>query len=424
MIHSLKIKNFLSFKNETVFSFEATKDKNLEQYHIVEIAPNVRLNKLGIVYGANASGKSNLVKAFSFMKKFWLRKPKDKDAGTKLIPFLLDNTSKNKPAEFVLTFYIDDKKFIYTLNLDQKSVIHESLLYYPGTQPAEIFTRELNNGVSEIDFNSKFKLSSNAKEEIKLKCLPNVSIFAAYNQVNIGLPLIEKVNAWMKTQYTDPIIPDTKLTWFAKRLILSDSSKKDYILNFLNEADYNIEDLNLDEIEVDQDTMNDLIEKNVISNQIKTDLEKGGKLIYDKTNFIHKVVDEKGKINLFELPEHLQSKGTIRSIGLAGALIHIIEKNAFTAIDEIESSMHPKLIEFLIETFLKQSDRAQLLLCTHYDGLLNQSDLLRNDNIWFTSKNKDGSTELYSLSDFKGVNRISSLQKAYKYGKFGAVPNI
>lgn len=82
------------------------------------------------------------------------------------------------------------------------------------------------------------------------------------------------------------------------------------------------------------------------------------------------------------------------------------------------------MIEHIIERFLKESEQAQLLLTTHYDGLLGEEDLLRKDNVWFTEKNPDGSSELYPLTDFKGLNRISSLPKAYKFGKFGAVPNL
>lgn len=74
--------------------------------------------------------------------------------------------------------------------------------------------------------------------------------------------------------------------------------------------------------------------------------------------------------------------------------------------------------------FLKESEYAQILVTTHYDGLLAEEDLLRKDNIWFTEKNNDGATVLYPLTDFKGLNRITSLQKAYKFGKFGAIPNI
>jgi hypothetical protein len=140
--------------------------------------------------------------------------------------------------------------------------------------------------------------------------------------------------------------------------------------------------------------------------------------------FTHKVFDKNGVESEHELPESLQSKGTLRTMGISGIVKRAVDKNAFIAIDEIESSLHPRLVEFILESFLKQSEQSQLVLTTHYDGFLEEEDLLRNDNIWFTSKQKDGSTELYSLTDFKGLNRISSLQKAYKYGKFGAIPNI
>ena len=119
-----------------------------------------------------------------------------------------------------------------------------------------------------------------------------------------------------------------------------------------------------------------------------------------------------------------ESDGTIRTFGLAAQVQKALENNAFLAVDEIESSLHPKLIEYIIERFLKESEQAQLLLTTHYDGLLEEDDLLRKDTIWFTEKNTDGSSALYPLTDFKGLNRISSLRKAYKFGKFGAVPNL
>jgi AAA15 family ATPase/GTPase len=94
------------------------------------------------------------------------------------------------------------------------------------------------------------------------------------------------------------------------------------------------------------------------------------------------------------------------------------------AIDEVEASLHPRLVEFTIEDFLHHKSQSQLLLTTHYNGLLAEDDLLRKDSIWFTNKKENGATELYSLVEFKGLSRISSLQKAYKYGKFGAIPNI
>jgi hypothetical protein len=404
MIHSLKVKNYMSFKDEMTLSFEATKDKSLEGYHVVEVSEGIRLNKLAIIYGANASGKSNLVGAFYFLINFWFRKSDSKNDGTHVIPFLLDTNSRNETSEFELVFYVGQIKHIYTLKLNHRNVIYESLHYYPSTQPAEIFIRILNqNNVSEIKFGSKINMSSKAIEELELKCLSNISVFVAYSQVNLSIALLDEVTGWIKNQIMMPIVPSTDLTTFAKGRLLADLNNKNDVLEFMRHADFNVEDINIDKNEINTEQA-----KNRIPELI----------------FTHKLIDREGKTYSHNLSEKLQSNGTIRSLGLAHVLQYINEIEIFTAIDEIESSLHPKLIEFFIETFLKQSGKSQLLLTTHYDGLLEQDDLLRKDNIWFTNKRQDGSTELYSLSDFNGLNRISSLQKAYKFGKFGAIPNI
>ena len=146
--------------------------------------------------------------------------------------------------------------------------------------------------------------------------------------------------------------------------------------------------------------------------------------VVNYTMYQHKVSSGLGGNDYYEFPELYESDGTIRTFGLASQIQNSIGSNAFLAVDEIESSLHPKLIEYMIERFLKESKQAQLLLTTHYDGLLGEEDLLRKDNIWFAEKNTDGASVLYPLTDFKGLNRISSLQKAYKFGKFGAVPNL
>lgn len=428
MILELKIKNFLSFKDEVTFSFEATKDDSFEDYQVVEVAPNTRILRLAIVYGANASGKSNLLNIFEFLRNFWLEVPENKDESTGAIPFLLDEKTPQEPSEVSLTFYINGIKHIYSLVLDQKKVISEKLFIYPGTQPALIFERKLKDNISEITFNPKrVKISQSAKDEIAVKCLLNMSVFAAYNSVNIAVPEIDNVIQWMKTQYLPPIGPHTRLVDFAEKVIMKKASVKKHILDFLCRADYNITNINTEEIE--KNLPDDML--SVLLNQIgnlpedeKERLRKEKTIKFTKTDFEHRVINEEGESKLYKMPKGLQSAGTIRTFGLASAISQLVDNNAFLAIDEIESSLHPRLVEFIIEDFFKQKGESQLLLTTHYDGLLEEDDLLRKDSIWFTDKKENGATELYSLVDFKGLNRISSLQKAYKYGKFGATPNI
>jgi AAA15 family ATPase/GTPase len=429
MILELKIKNFLSFKDEVTFSFEATKDKTFEDYQVVEVAPNTRILRLAIVYGANASGKSNLIEAFEFLRYFWVNTPENKDRSTGVTPFLLDKETLQKPSEFSLIFYVEGVKYMYSIELDKKKVISEQLFVYPGTQPALIFDRKWNDGVSEITFNPKrVKISQIAKDEITIKCLANMSMLAAYNQVNIVIPEIENVIKWIKSQYNLPSIEsNTELVDYTEHAISKSKSTKDFILNFLRKADYNITNIDTEIInenvpeEVVQAILNDVMG---IPDDEKERLKREKTVKLTKTEFEHVVVTEEGNEEFYKLQKKYQSDGTLRTFGLAGVICKTIEANAFLAIDEIESSLHPRLVEFIIENFLKQKGKSQLLLTTHYDGLLEEDDLLRKDSIWFANKKRDGSTELYSLADFKGVNRISSLQKAYKYGKFGAIPNI
>ncbi|MGM0498526.1 MAG: AAA family ATPase [Bacteroidota bacterium] len=424
MIQSLSIKNFLSFKDEVTISFEATKDDHLEDYHVVEVAPGVKLLKFLVVYGYNASGKSNLIQAFNFLREFLLEVKEQKTHFVQVIPFALDNETMNKPTEFTLTFYVGHIRHVYSVRMNSREVIYEELDFYPGSQPANIFERVTQNGISKIAFGSKLKVSKLVKEEITLKCLPNMSVFAAYNQVNTEIPKLSGVFNWILNQYFEPIEPNSNLKDFAKNLIYDDHTSKNQILNYLKRADFNVSDIVTKEMNNEEweKILSEMKARGVSDEDIRQYKQRMNQNMR-RTEFTHSVI-KNGKETTFTLSLPLQSEGTIRIFGLSGAVYEAIRHNAFLAIDEVESKLHPHLIEFLIEEFLKEPGKAQMLVATHYDNLFDQEDLLRKDNFWFTEKGKDGATKVYPLSAFKGLNRISSLQKAYKFGKFGAVPDI
>ena len=402
MIAEIKFKNMFSFRDETVLSFEADKSKDLESYHVVELAPDVKLLKLAVIYGANASGKSNIIKVCDFIRSFITCPPLNKAELIKIVPFLLNRTSKEQASEFSVSFYAmnGDKaiRYVYSVLLETTHIVRETLIYYLSQQPATVFERSMENNVSSIKFGQKVKISTAAKEEITLKCLPNMSVFAAYMQVNTNIAEMETALQYLTKQMMPAIVPTSSLSRYAEEAIKKETAKE-YILRYLQEADFNI--------------------SNISSKEQET--KKG---VVNYTMYQHKVSSGLGGNDYYEFPELYESDGTIRTFGLASQIQNSIGSNAFLAVDEIESSLHPKLIEYMIERFLKESKQAQLLLTTHYDGLLGEEDLLRKDNIWFAEKNTDGASVLYPLTDFKGLNRISSLQKAYKFGKFGAVPNL
>lgn len=426
MIHEIKIKNFLSFKDEVTFSFEATKDTNLEDYYVREVA-GLRLLRLGVVYGANASGKSNLLNAFEFLKLFCMRRTKDKKDLTEAIPFLLDKKTSNKPSEFSISFILEGKRYLYSLVLDSNIVYLERLYIYPKTKPALIFKRTFNNNVSEISFNSKIKLSQIAKDEISIKCLPNMSVFAAYSQVNVSVDEIDTVIEWFTHKHLREIKPSISILGYAQELMTKDQSAKSFILDMLKKADFNISNIDSEVIEerISDELLNQIVlgNKNIPNLEIER-LKKEKTIKLSNLEFEHKILNSKNESEYYKLPKEFQSQGTMRTFELSAALYRLINNNSFLAIDEIESSLHPQLIAFLLEEFLKQDGESQLLVSTHYDGLLEEIGLLRNDSIWFTEKQENGSTSLYSLNDFTGLSRISSLQKAYKFGKFGGIPNI
>ncbi|MBI9064476.1 MAG: AAA family ATPase [Marinilabiliaceae bacterium] len=426
MILELKIQNFLSFKDEVTFSFEATSDTSFEDYYVTEVAPGVKILKLCMVYGANASGKSNLIEAFQFINNLIDRVRKDKNEGTGFIPFLLCN-DKNKVGKFELTFFVEAVKYVYALELDSDKIISEKLSYYPGTQPANLFTRTHNDETdsAEISFGSKVKITKAVKEVLNANVLKNVSFFVGYNQVNYTQPEIEAAFNWFDNQLLNTINPHIDLTRFTTEQLKKNNKMKSFAIDFMKQAQYNISDIKIE-------TENEIIPEHILkvldtSSMSQTEKEKLIKEGVERNHaeFEHSVEIE-GKEEKHYLPEHLQSSGTMRYYGFAAPFYQAFENNAFLAVDEIDASMHAHLIRHLVRDFLMKSaeqSRFQLLFTTHNISLLNEKDLLRKDAIWFTEKQEDGSTDLFSMADFD-IRKELSFYKAYNTGKFGAIPNV
>jgi hypothetical protein len=424
MILELKFKNFLSFKDEVVFSFEATSDKYLEDYYVAEPEPGVRILKMAMIYGANASGKSNVLHAFDFVRSFVKRIPTQSEKSTEFIPFkFVDN--QNLPGSFDMIFYIEGTKYKYSLVLDEEKVHSEILHYYPGTQPAIIFERTLDikNDTSILKFGSKIKLSDQAIEAIQLKTLKNMSVLAAFTQVNISLPQLNIPLNWFRKQFMPMIDPYSSLTNYSDRYIKKDERVKYQALDFINKADFNISAVSFKKQTtwLDDEVLK-FIEAGSMPDEQKHKLLNEKAIHIDKRLFEHKIII-KNKVKYYSLPDELESKGTLRYYGLSAPFFNAISNDSFLSIDEIGTALHPLLVMHFLKEFLKKSNKAQLLFSTHNDSLLSEKDIIRKDAIWFTEKDKQGITSLYSLSDFN-IRKELSYYNAYKQGKFGAIPNL
>jgi hypothetical protein len=141
--------------------------------------------------------------------------------------------------------------------------------------------------------------------------------------------------------------------------------------------------------------------------------------------FGHKVETERGEEH-YVLPESCQSAGTNRMVELESIIYQQLRCQGLLCVDELESSLHPNLMEYILMKFINQHDNeSQLVVTTHYDPILRDiDDLFGKESVWFTEKEKDGNSTLFSLVDFKGLNKLSSIHRAYMNGQFGALPNV
>lgn len=423
MIQEIKVKNFRSFRDEVTFSFEASEDTFAEDYQVVQIDEKTRLLRFAIIYGYNASGKSNLLYVFDFLSHFWNYKPDDIDEGTPSTPFKLDNVSPNERSYFELIFFVGKTKYLYQLELDTKEVYLEKLSYYNNDNPVMLFERFLDNGLSVIKFGEGIDISDSIKELITAQCLKNMSFFVARDKVNISLPLIDEAKNWMKTQVMPAIFPNTKLTSYAEKKSVADKELAQYIVDFLNEADFNI--TKISSTKTTQKIPNNLkkimLMNDDISETTKEHIENDGTFESIDTIFEHTVGSDSKK-ETYKFKTEDESFGTLRTFGLETALYELLNNGkSVLPIDEIETSIHTKLVEKILFEYLKNNSRTQLIVTTHNDGLLDLvDDLIRKDSIWFTEKDVKGVTDLYKLTDFRGIERLNSIREAYRNKRFGA----
>ena len=428
MIDELRIRNYLSFKENTVISFEASKDDFKQDSLLVTMNDGTRLSRIAIIYGANASGKSNLLEAFEYLFWFWKRKTDDQDDPTGVEPFALDIDTPSQPTEFELKLYINYKKYVYQLILTPKDVLSEKLLVYNSNQPSLLMQRELINGNTSLKFNpSLVKVPAAVKDELTVKCLKNMSVFAARKAVNCNLGEIDDVREWL-IYHTLPVIElGENMFAYAESKMLENADAKKHLLEFSRQIGLNIEDMIVekDYMPLTPEMIQFMQATGKLSEENISKLNKDPRIQNGfKTDFRVSVTNKRGK-EVYTLSKSSQSEGTKRSIGIETALYVAEQNNMLLPIDEIESSLHPMLLKFMIQKFLKTESRSQLLLTTHYDPLfIAAGDYLRKDSFWLMDKEEDGNSVLHSLISKNGVNKMRSLQRAYMHKKLGAVPTI
>ena len=421
MLIEFSIENFRSFKEEVTLSLISSSDKSLDN-NLIKTATLKKDNLLRseVIYGANASGKSNVVSAFNYLRKLVINSHKfQKGTEISYSPFKLDKKYTSKPSKFEIIFLKNNIRYTYGVSLTNEKIVDEYLYYYPQGRKALIFERK-------DTFDYKFTIDRNEQEFLSSKTLPNVLYLS--NSTQLNYKKTSEAFDWFKDNLKIIGATDNpKLTAFTIELLNKDEELKEFILKSLIVADLGIVDISakLDKISIDDASLE------LPSPDLKTELvlisdDEGLKLVQMDIKTMHNVLDEQGNdigIN-FDFDE--ESEGTKRLFALVGSWIDALNNGRILIVDELDTKLHPLLMEFLIKLFhnpTQNKNDAQLIFTTHNTNLLDL-DLFRRDQIWFTEKNPSfGNTDLYSLLEFS-PRKDKNVRKGYLAGRYGAIPFI
>lgn len=424
MIINFSIQNFGCIKDKQVMSFEADKSSQLEDYYIIHTIGGLRLLKLGLMYGANASGKTTILKALEFLRNIVLEPEKKKTEQLNFNPFLFDPVTANQNSVLSIDFIQNEIHYSYEVEFNKKAIAREELNYY-NPNKANVFKRttDMDKQFSEISFGGKVKKDKTFEKTLESNTLWNNTVLGGFLKTNMELKELKDATDWFSNYLKPLIFTRTDLEGYVTSGIRKSEIKKEDLINILKKADFNISDILIQEEEEDIPTgLIEFLEKQIkVPNDKVNDLKSKGKITSVNLEFVHTV-----NSNKYSLAFEDESHGTKRYYGFAGILSLLINNSVAFPIDELEASLHPDLFVHFLLSFLVNSKNSQIIATTHNREILNNKDIFRNDAIWFTDKTETFSTELYSLSDFDSsvIRDTSNVYNAYKIGKLGGVPNL
>lgn len=422
MIAEFKIRNFYSLRDEQTLSFIPTSDDTSRDIYTEEVADGVSLLKIGFIYGSNASGKTNILKALDFFSQFMVNDGLNKGDEIGVVPFLLDDVSGKERTQFEMSFYLNREKYKLNLVLDKKVIYEETLQVYSSVKPTLLYKRTYNaeKDATDIVFGGKVGLVKKSREAIEGNTFNKRTVIAAFGKSNVEKSRLNLVYDFFSQRIAPIMYPQSSLMGFTKRRITRDRDGrlKKFILHFLKASDFNISDIAIHEEEVSITPEMELVIKNIsgMPEKAKEEILKKGMLHSDEMFFVHHTSNGDK-----ELDEELESRGTKRYMGLATILYDLLVHGVILPIDEIETSIHYELLSYFIKVFMVNSKRGgQLIVSTHDINLLDE-DYIRRDVIWFTDKNDCGETQLIRLSTL-GLHKTLSVYNAYRQEKLVNLP--
>lgn len=397
MIIDFSVSNFRSISEEQSLSMTAakfvSKKKEVDSQNTIVIDEKLTLLKSKAIYGANASGKSNMIKALKAFIRLVDGSVKEQDCLKLFVErFLLSSEYQSKPTSFQLIFLLDGTKYRYGFEVTAEKVISEWLFGTPGKKEVKFFIRSENAiEINHVTFVEGIKIKDMVKDTALF--LSSINLFNG--------KISNKITYYISRILIADGGQDENRHTLAMNLLELDESEQ-RISAMMKVADIGIEGL------VKAEFQNDGLRRSVVLSMHKS---------YDVTS--KETVD-----HYFTFLEH-ESEGTQRMFQLSALILWALDQGRPLIIDEFDASFHPLLTKTLVQLFNSElnNNKAQFIFATHDTNLLNP-ELLRKDQVCFVEKDQKGASSFYSLAEFKGVRNDASIEKDYISGRFGAIPFI
>jgi uncharacterized protein len=417
MLLEFRISNFRSYAAEKRFSMVAGPGKELlSNTMTVDGFDRYSLLRSAAIYGANASGKSNLIQAFAFFRRFVLGSAESRQEGDKIpvYPFLLDPKLSESPSHFEMTFLLDAVRHQYGFVVSRERVHEEWLTVYPKGKPQEWFHRTLDPaGKSTWSWSrthlrgDKLQLADRTRDNALF-----LSVAALWNHAQIT-----PIDRWFRKCLR--VLPtDVSAMAYTQGQLLSDPRFREWLTGVLKAADTGISRVLATQSKIHKDRLR-------FPSEIPGDVRE-----YPTESFLNDLKVEvrttrrlPGSDKEVEWDLEQESDGTKRMLELLGPIYDALQQGAVLVMDELDTSLHAYITRELVQLFNNPETNpghAQLVFTTHDTSLLDPT-LFRRDQVWFTAKDVAGETDLYALEDFS-PRKGEALQKGYLVGRYGAVP--
>lgn len=417
MLIEFTVKNYRSIKDEQVLSMVKAKGNELEDRNT--FSPNtpssVSLLRSSVIYGPNAAGKSNVIKALTEMGSIVRNSASTSQEGDMIsvTPYLFNDSTAKQATEFEMVFINEDVRYQYGFSATKSHIIEEWLIAYPKGRPQRWFSRAFNEKSKSYEY--KFSDFLSGQRAVWQNATRSNALFLS-TAVQLNSDQLKPVFNWFK----DKLRPANVNGWgpnFTASLCENSSTKKQ-ILRFLKAADFDIHDIQIETEKFDPNLLPDKFPA-TIKEKISKEM-KGKEIIDIKT--IHKT--DNG--NLVTLDFKDESDGTQKFFSFAGLWIDILKHGHILVVDELHDNLHPEMVKYLIDLFHSNRtnpNNAQLIFTTHETSILSQ-EIFRRDQIWFCEKDNSQATTLYPLTDFSPRKEKENIELGYLSGRYGALPFV